>query len=250
MVKNPLANARETGLIPGPGRSLREGNGNLLQYSCLGNPVDRNLVGYSSWGCQESHITERLNNPQFPSLWQKEYTNLGGDRGLSWKELSTCWKHQEDSRDNGAGGPDFKMLTYLEVTPGKELPTWRGTASPSPPSLPTLLSPLAPRHSQPLVRGLGGKEGQPLLEIGNTWEIFKNPVSGSHCQSFWFNWSGVSPGSGCLLCLQIENHCSRKARGDHLSPTEELHWQMLPKRGVGVGLGSHSHVGWTVCAGG
>ena len=28
-----------------------EGNGNLLQYSCLGNPMDkRNLAGYSPWG--------------------------------------------------------------------------------------------------------------------------------------------------------------------------------------------------------
>ena len=29
--------------IPGSGRCLREGNGNLLQYSCLGNPRDREL---------------------------------------------------------------------------------------------------------------------------------------------------------------------------------------------------------------
>ena len=29
------------GLIPGPGRSPGEGNGNPLQYSCLGNPTDR-----------------------------------------------------------------------------------------------------------------------------------------------------------------------------------------------------------------
>ena len=28
-------------LIPGLGRSLGEGNGNLLQYSCLENPMDR-----------------------------------------------------------------------------------------------------------------------------------------------------------------------------------------------------------------
>ena len=27
-------------LIPGSGRSPGEGNGNLLQYSCLGNPMD------------------------------------------------------------------------------------------------------------------------------------------------------------------------------------------------------------------
>ena len=34
-------NAVETGLIPGPGRYAGEGNGNPLQYSCLGNHMDR-----------------------------------------------------------------------------------------------------------------------------------------------------------------------------------------------------------------
>ena len=39
------------GLIPELGRSLGEENGGPLQYSCLGNPVDkRSLAGYSSWG--------------------------------------------------------------------------------------------------------------------------------------------------------------------------------------------------------
>ena len=44
MVKNPPANAgdaRDSGLIPGLGRSLQIGNGNPLQYSCLGNSMDR-----------------------------------------------------------------------------------------------------------------------------------------------------------------------------------------------------------------
>ena len=40
-IKNPPANAGDTALIPGLGRSPGEGNGNLLQYSCLGNPMDR-----------------------------------------------------------------------------------------------------------------------------------------------------------------------------------------------------------------
>ena len=39
-VKNPLANARDTGWIPGSGRSPGEENGNSLQYPCLGNPMD------------------------------------------------------------------------------------------------------------------------------------------------------------------------------------------------------------------
>ena len=34
-------NAGNLSLIPGSGRSPGEGNGNPLQYSCLGNPVDR-----------------------------------------------------------------------------------------------------------------------------------------------------------------------------------------------------------------
>ena len=38
--KESACNAGETGLIPGSERSSEEGNGNLLQYSCLGNPMD------------------------------------------------------------------------------------------------------------------------------------------------------------------------------------------------------------------
>ena len=34
-------NAGDLGSIPGLGRSLAEGNGNPLQYYCLGNPMDR-----------------------------------------------------------------------------------------------------------------------------------------------------------------------------------------------------------------
>ena len=41
VVKNPSANAGDVGLIPGSGRSPGEGNGNPLQYSYLGNPMDR-----------------------------------------------------------------------------------------------------------------------------------------------------------------------------------------------------------------
>ena len=41
VVKNPPANAGDVGLIPGSGRSPEGGNGNPVQYSCLGNPMDR-----------------------------------------------------------------------------------------------------------------------------------------------------------------------------------------------------------------
>ena len=38
--KEPACQTREMGLIPGSGRFPGEGNGNPLQYSCLGNPMD------------------------------------------------------------------------------------------------------------------------------------------------------------------------------------------------------------------
>ena len=41
VVKNLPAGAGNSGSIPGSGRSPAEGNGNPLQYPCLGNPMDR-----------------------------------------------------------------------------------------------------------------------------------------------------------------------------------------------------------------
>ena len=41
VVKNPPANAGDTGSIPVLGRIPGKGNGNPLQYSYLGNPRDR-----------------------------------------------------------------------------------------------------------------------------------------------------------------------------------------------------------------
>ena len=41
MVQNPPASARDLGSISGLGRYPGEGNGNPVQYSCLGNPMDK-----------------------------------------------------------------------------------------------------------------------------------------------------------------------------------------------------------------
>ena len=41
VVKNPHANAEDTGSVSYSGRCPGEENGKPLQYSCLGNPVNR-----------------------------------------------------------------------------------------------------------------------------------------------------------------------------------------------------------------
>ena len=55
MVKNLLTSAGDTGSIPGTGRSPGEGNGNPLQYSCLGNPIDR-----GAWQATVHRVAERV----------------------------------------------------------------------------------------------------------------------------------------------------------------------------------------------
>ena len=57
--KESTCNAGDLDLVPGPGRSPGEGNGNPLQYSYLGNPMARgSLAGYGPWGHKESDTTE------------------------------------------------------------------------------------------------------------------------------------------------------------------------------------------------
>ena len=57
VVKNSPANvgdARDTGLIPGSEKIPGEGNGNPVQYSCLGNPTDR-----GAWGATVHGVAKR-----------------------------------------------------------------------------------------------------------------------------------------------------------------------------------------------
>ena len=59
VVKNLLGNARDirdVGLIPGSGRSPGKGNGNPLQYSCLGKPKDRGAWWATVHGATKSRI--------------------------------------------------------------------------------------------------------------------------------------------------------------------------------------------------
>ena len=45
VVNNLPANTGDMGSVPKLGRSPGEGNDNSLQYSCLGNPMDRGVLG-------------------------------------------------------------------------------------------------------------------------------------------------------------------------------------------------------------
>ena len=73
VVKNSPAHAGATensGSVPGLGRSPAEGNGNPIEYSCLGNPMDRRAWQATVYGVAKSWIRLSVNMSQrVSSFW-------------------------------------------------------------------------------------------------------------------------------------------------------------------------------------
>ena len=75
-VKNPPVNAGDAGdmgSIPGLGRSPGKGNGNLLQYSCLENPMDRGAWQVIVSGVAESLTRLSMHVLNYSKAWR--YSN-------------------------------------------------------------------------------------------------------------------------------------------------------------------------------
>ena len=57
--KESVCQVQDVSSIPGSGRSPGEGNGNLLQYSCLGNLMDR-----GAWWATVHEVTKELDTTE------------------------------------------------------------------------------------------------------------------------------------------------------------------------------------------
>ena len=104
VVKNLPANAGDVGLIPGLGRSPVKGNGKLLQYSCLGNPMDR-----GAWQATVHGVTK---NQTWISNWTT--TNYLGHCKVKWSESQSCLIlcHPMDSTVYGTPGQNTGVGSY------------------------------------------------------------------------------------------------------------------------------------------
>ena len=95
---NLPVNAGDTDLIPGLGKSLGEGNGNSLQYSCLENPTDG---GRQSTESQRSDTTEHAHvhvcmgstasASVSPTCWVMSHVCQASEGLLSPTRKSTSW---------------------------------------------------------------------------------------------------------------------------------------------------------------
>ena len=90
MVKDPSTNAgdiRDTGSIPGSGRSRGGGHGKPLQYSCLENPMDR-----GAWQAPLHRVTQ--SRTQLKQLSLHTHISLRSSRSVSRPVVSssvTLW---------------------------------------------------------------------------------------------------------------------------------------------------------------
>ena len=73
--KNLPVKAGDTGLIPGSGRSPGEGNGDPLQYPCLGNPMERGAWWATVLGVAK--VRHNLVTKRQQYLWQAKWSPRG-----------------------------------------------------------------------------------------------------------------------------------------------------------------------------
>ena len=88
--KEALANigdTRDVGSLPGSGRSLGVGNGNPLQYSCLGNPIDREAR--QAHGARVGHNSATDHAPLLSGL--RSYEFKSENSGDGWSKAENDW---------------------------------------------------------------------------------------------------------------------------------------------------------------
>ena len=102
VVKNLPVNAGDTGSIPGLGRSSREGNGNPLQCSHGGNPMDRGAWWVTVQGSQKSRTW--LNDWTITTA-TSAHIPLARSRCLSVAEAGNCGRWWEWAVYTTLNGP-------------------------------------------------------------------------------------------------------------------------------------------------
>ena len=92
MAKNLSANAGDTGLILGSGRSPGEGKGNPVQYSFLGNPMDRGVWQATVYRVTKSQTWLRTHS----WCWERPNTFRASLVALMVKNLPAMWETKFD----------------------------------------------------------------------------------------------------------------------------------------------------------
>ena len=111
--KESACNAGDLGSVPELGRSSGRGHGNLLLYSCMGNPHgQRSLVGYSPQNHKDSDTTERL-TPRAQRAVRSPLGSCTASSSCETFEKDVLWEIQSFSNKLKCFLTAFALLWFL-----------------------------------------------------------------------------------------------------------------------------------------
>ena len=174
VVKNLTASAGDAGSIPGSGRSPGGRNGNPLQYSCLGNPMDRD-----AWQATEKWLNNKWVRDT-PGYWNEQRVGLRDIDSLPINGL--LWASQPGSylfNKSGELGTSF----HTSLRACKEFPTTKKPGR-KPWELGTSVTPYS-QHSC-----------SQLLVLGHRVKVVESG-------EFWVTLQNTSYSSSSLSCLRL-----------------------------------------------
>ena len=119
LIKNPPANAgdtRDVGSIPGLGKSLGEGNGSPLQYSCLENPMDRGAL----WATVHEVATSRTRLSTH-TLVTRQVGHFIGWSWAPWLLMTTFGFPFSRSAGRGGCSPVWEAVTSGDQRKGGQM---------------------------------------------------------------------------------------------------------------------------------
>ena len=128
MVKNPLANAGNTGdagSIPGLERYPGGGNGNPFQYSCLENSMDRGAWQATGlWDHKELDVTEHACRHYYFHIWRGFSTYKGEAENKIAEERPRVLSREEAGKEARSRSkiPKCYILFHISVT--SEVPNY------------------------------------------------------------------------------------------------------------------------------
>ena len=109
-IKNPPANGRDMGSVPGWERSSGEGNGNPLQYPCLENPMDR-----GAWWTTVHGVTKSWTRLKQLSVHTHIHTHTHVSHIQRQRERSTKKERNRDIQNTSKENHSQNVNSYIWI---------------------------------------------------------------------------------------------------------------------------------------
>ena len=114
--KQSACNVGDPGSIPGSGRSLGEGNGSLLQYSCLEDSMDRSLAGCSPKSTEWLSLLFFFACLLLCVYISEQLTNISSQRNFFMVSFKLIWRQRDFSGEKKKKNKNIGLIIWTYRT--------------------------------------------------------------------------------------------------------------------------------------